>query len=222
MNHAGVPTTLNPKRDRRPREAASAAEVASGDGPRRTQLRAATTVARSVPSATTGEDRSVTFWDVKKRDVERSPKVALQSLLFRVKECPPIRLYDAVEQGVPTYVVLLLAGAFGDTAASVMNLIGVSETTFRRKEEANEPLPEVAGHRVMGFLRLVARLQRLLEESGDPKLIADFDLEGWVSEWIRNPLPELNGKTPAEMLRNPEGQRAVEELLDRMRGGLPA
>jgi len=54
------------------------------------------------------------------------------------------------------------------------------------------------------------------------KLIADFDLEGWVSEWIRNPLPELNGKTPAEMLRNPEGQRAVEELLDRMRGGLPA
>ena len=74
----------------------------------------------------------------------------------------------------------------------------------------------------MGFLRIVATLQRLLEESGDPKLMADFDLEGWVSEWIRHPLPELDGKTPAEMLRNPEGQRAVEELLDRMRGGLPA
>lgn len=174
------------------------------------------------PAATAGEDRSSAFWEINKRDVERNPKGALQALLLRVKECPPIRLYNVVEQGVPTYVVLLLAGAFGNTAASVMSLIGVSETTFRRKEEAREPLPEVAGHRVMGFLRIVATLQRLLQESGDPKLMADFDLEGWVSEWIRNPLPELDGKTPAEMLRNPEGQRAVEELLDRMRGGLPA
>ena len=38
----------------------------------------------------------------------------------------------------------------------------------------------------------------------------------------REPLPELGNKTPAEMLRNPEGQRAVELVLERMRGGLPA
>ena len=35
-------------------------------------------------------------------------------------------------------------------------------------------------------------------------------------------LPELNGKTPADMLRNPEEMRAVEHLLERMRGCLPA
>jgi Protein of unknown function (DUF2384) len=39
---------------------------------------------------------------------------------------------------------------------------------------------------------------------------------------MREPLPELGAKTPAEMLRNPEGQRAVEWVLERMRGGLPA
>ena len=103
-----------------------------------------------------------------------------------------------------------------------MDLIGVSETTFRRKEEAKEPLPEIAGHRVMAFLRIVAKLQRLLEESGDPEEVARFDLEGWVRGWIREPLPEFGNKNPADMLRNPEGQRAVEELLERMRGGLPA
>lgn len=169
-----------------------------------------------------GTEPRRSFWEVNRRDVARSPKAALHALLVRVKESPPVRLYDAVELGVPTHVVLLLAAAFGDTGASVMNLIGLSETTFRRKEEAKEPLPEVAGHRVMAFLRIVAKLQRLLEESGDAELLGAFDLEGWVSEWIRNPLPELDGKTPAEMLRNPEGQRVVEELLDRMRGGLPA
>jgi uncharacterized protein (DUF2384 family) len=74
----------------------------------------------------------------------------------------------------------------------------------------------------MGFLRVVATLRRLLEESGDADLQKGFDLEGWVAQWMREQLPELGGKTPAEMLRNPEGQRAVEQVLERMRGGLPA
>jgi uncharacterized protein (DUF2384 family) len=98
----------------------------------------------------------------------------------------------------------------------------VSQTTFRRKEEAKEPLPDVAGHRVMGFLRAATTLHRLLEESGDAHLLKDFDLESWIARWMREELPELGGRTPAEMLRNPEGQRAVEEVLERMRGGLPA
>jgi hypothetical protein len=32
----------------------------------------------------------------------------------------------------------------------------------------------------------------------------------------------LEGAMPAALLRNPEGQRVVETLLDRMRGGLVA
>ncbi|WP_325480420.1 antitoxin Xre/MbcA/ParS toxin-binding domain-containing protein [Piscinibacter sp.] len=131
-------------------------------------------------------------------------------------------LFDAVEAGVPTYLVNVIAGATGEAATHVMDMIGVSQTTFRRKEEANEPLPDVAGHRVMGFLRVAATLRRLLEESGDPEQLKDFDLERWVAQWMGEPLSELGGKTPAEMLRNPEGQRAVEQVLERMRGGLPA
>jgi uncharacterized protein (DUF2384 family) len=101
-------------------------------------------------------------------------------------------------------------------------LIGVSPTTFRRKEEAKERLPDVAGHRLMGYLRVVATLRKLLEESGDPEAMKSFDVQAWVAQWVRVALPELGGKTPAEMLRNPEGQRAVEQVLERMRGGLVA
>jgi len=68
----------------------------------------------------------------------------------------------------------------------------------------------------------MATLRRLLQESGDPAQLAEFDLEAWVAQWMREPLPDLGDKTPAEMLRNPEGQRAVEQVLERMRGGLPA
>ncbi|HEY6087415.1 MAG TPA: antitoxin Xre/MbcA/ParS toxin-binding domain-containing protein, partial [Burkholderiaceae bacterium] len=121
-----------------------------------------------------------------------------------------------------TYMVDMIAGATGETSTRVMDAIGVSQATYRRKDEANEPLPEAAGHRVMGFLRMMATLRRLLEESGDPKLLASFDLVSWVARWIREPLAEFGNKTPSEMLRNPEGQRAVEQVLERMRGGLPA
>ena len=65
-------------------------------------------------------------------------------------------------------------------------------------------------------------LRRLLEESDDPLQLAEFDLDTWVAGWMREPLPQIGNKTPAEMLRNPEGQRAVELVLERMRGGLPA
>ena len=143
-------------------------------------------------------------------------------LIDRVIASPGVVLFDAVEAGVPTDLVHVIAGATGAAASDVMELIGVSQTTFRRKEEAGEPLPDVAGHRVMGFLRVAATLRKLLQESGDPQQLKTFDLEGCVSHWMREQLPELGGKTPAELLRNPEGQRAVEQVLERMRGGLPA
>lgn len=143
-------------------------------------------------------------------------------LLDRVIASPGIVLFEAIEAGVPTYLVHVIAAATAQPVTTVMDLIGVPETTFRRKEEAGEPLAGAAAYRVMGFLRVAATLRRLLEESGDPEDSKGFDLSGWVARWMREELPELGGKTPAEMLRNPEGQRAVEEVLERMRGGLAA
>ena len=167
------------------------------------------------------------FWELparRSRSVAdtRDWRRAFHELILRMNASPGVVLFDAVEAGVPTYLVNAIAGATGESVAEVMDLIGVSPTTFRRKEEAGEPLPDVAGHRVMGFLRVVATLRRLLDESGDPLQLKRFDLEAWVARWMREALPELGGKTPAEMLRNPEGQRAVEQVLERMRGGLAA
>ncbi len=174
------------------------------------------------PQPVAQAEQTAAFWSVSKRDLERKPKEALHALLARVQANSPVQRFDAVERGVPTHIVLLLAAAFGQPVASLMQLMGVSDTTFRRKEEAGESLPEAAGYRAMGLLRVMSTLQQLLKESGDPALLPAFDLEAWVSVWIRTPLPALHGKTPAEMLRNPEGQRAVEDLLERMRGGLLA
>ncbi|WP_028105112.1 antitoxin Xre/MbcA/ParS toxin-binding domain-containing protein [Pseudoduganella violaceinigra] len=146
----------------------------------------------------------------------------LRALVARVREAPGVQLYDAVEAGVPTNVVKLIAKATGESTSVIMGFAGVSQTTFVRNEAAKKPLPDVAGHRIMAYLRLLATLRKMLDESGDPEQLRNFDLEGWFSRWIHTKLPELGDKSPAEMLRNPEGQRAVEQVLERMRGGLAA
>lgn len=145
-----------------------------------------------------------------------------EALVKEIIASPEVDLYDAIEAGVPTYMVEVIAAATGEAAAEVMEFIGVSQTTLRRKIEAKEPLPDVAGHRVMAFLRVAATLRRLLTESGDPEQLRDFDVQAWLAQWMRHGLPEFGGKAPVEMLRNPEGQRAIEQVLERMRGGLPA
>ena len=175
---------------------------------------------RTAPSA----DPSA-FWlrSFKKRgDKAEQHRQVLRDLVEQVATSPGTTLFDAVEAGIPAWMVDVIANAIGESAGQVMELIGVSPSTFRRKEELNERLPDAAGHRVMGFLRVAATLHRLLHESGDPEQLRNFDVDGWLAQWMRVELPELGGKTPAQMLRNPEGQRAVEQVLERMRGGLPA
>jgi putative toxin-antitoxin system antitoxin component (TIGR02293 family) len=165
------------------------------------------------------------FWDVSVNRRSASAQTwrsALQTLVVRVMVSDDVQLFEAVERGVPTLVVDLIAGATKQPAAWVMDLVGVAPTTFKRKDEAHEPLPEAAGQRVMGLLRVMATLRRALEESGDAQSLAGFDQEAWFAQWLKEPLAELKHKTPAEMLRNAEGQRALSKLIERMRGGLPA
>jgi putative toxin-antitoxin system antitoxin component (TIGR02293 family) len=165
------------------------------------------------------------FWDVssQRRNADAQAwRRALQSLVRRVIVSGDVLLFEAVELGVPTYLVDMIAGALNEPPSRVMDWIGVAPTTFKRKDEAKEMLPEAAGQRVMGLLRVMATLRRALEESGDPDQFVSFDLEAWLAGWLKEPLPELKHKTPAEMLKNAEGQRALAQIIERMRGGLPA
>ncbi|MBK1615397.1 hypothetical protein CKO44_18210 [Rubrivivax gelatinosus] len=162
------------------------------------------------------------FWALPARGLERNWRSQWNRLVDQFADSDPLTLYQAVEEGVPASTVVLLSKAFGEPALQVLDMLGLPETTYRRKAEAGEALPEVAAHRAIALMRVVARLRQLLAESGDAERTQDFDLEGWFSAWIKEPLPELGGATPAALLRNPEGQRVIDTLLERMRGGLPA
>ncbi len=173
-----------------------------------------------------GSSDAASFWAAARgrrgESINAASRQTFAGLVARVFRSPNIVVFEAVEEGVPTYLVELIAAVMQQPASVVMNIIGVSPTTFRRKEKANEPLPDLAGHRVMGFLRIAATLRRLIDDSGDQEAASSFDLDAWLARWLRQPLPALAGRRPVEMLRNPERIRAVEQVLERMYGGLAA
>jgi hypothetical protein len=67
------------------------------------------------------------------------------------------------------------------------------------------------------FLR---KLGQMIEDSGGVR--DDAALSDWLDAWFAEPLPELDGATPADLLVTEDGQERVIVLLERMRGGLPA
>lgn len=162
------------------------------------------------------------FWALSERGLEKSWQAQWDRLVDQFRHSDSLTVWKAVEDGVPTATVMLLSKALGQPAPQVLLLLGLAETTYRRKAEAGEALPEVAGHRTVALMRVVAKLRQLLDESGDAEQMKNFDLDAWISAWLKEPLPEFGGETPASLLRNPEGQRVIETLLERMRGGLVA
>jgi len=66
---------------------------------------------------------------------------------------------------------------------------------------------------------LLAKVRQLFEQSG----VADgtVDLAAWLEAWLIDPLIELGGATPAQVMRTASGRRQLVTLLERMRGGLP-
>jgi hypothetical protein len=67
---------------------------------------------------------------------------------------------------------------------------------------------------------LLNKLCQMIDQSGGEADMAA--LSDWLNAWLNEPLPELNGATPAQALYSEDGRRQVETLLERMRGGLSA
>src|SRR4051812_28660551 len=96
------------------------------------------------PPPALGAGRPADFWSSPARGAATGAKAsrkAFADLVGRVRSSSGIVLFDAVEAGVPTHLVDVIAEATGQSVSSVMDIIGVSPTTFRRKDEAGEVLP---------------------------------------------------------------------------------
>ena len=66
---------------------------------------------------------------------------------------------------------------------------------------------------------LVAMVLRILGASSSE--MSSGDLERWTEAWMHAPNAQLRDKTPADVLREPNGAERIQALLEAVRGGLP-
>lgn len=67
--------------------------------------------------------------------------------------------------------------------------------------------------------KLVKQVQTMLQQSGAPEQMKDFNAAQWLENWIVTPLPAMAGRRPADYMDTAEGQELVSRLLLMMQSG---
>ncbi|MBJ7314137.1 DUF2384 domain-containing protein [Rugamonas sp. CCM 8940] len=98
----------------------------------------------------------------------------------------------------------------------LLALLGMSRATVSRKARAKQPLPPEDSERVLGVEALIGQVDAMVHESGEP---VGFNPATWVANWLAEPVPALNGRTPASFLDTVEGQKLLSNLLAMAQSG---
>ena len=88
-------------------------------------------------------------------------------------------------------------------------------TVNRRLNDTDQLLP-ADSDRVLCVARLVAQVQNVVDESGNP---LGFDAAAWTSGWLNEPHPALGGISPLDLLDTMEGQALVSNTLAQIQSG---
>lgn len=121
-----------------------------------------------------------------------------------------------IRQGIPAAMVGELSSTMGISKERLLGSLGLSRANISRKERANTTLSSDESERVLGVASLISKVQKMVEESGDP---SNFDAARWVANWLSQPLPALGGATPASYMDTFEGQKLAAELLAMSQSG---
>jgi len=128
---------------------------------------------------------------------------------------PQIRI-EAIRRGIPASSVEKVASRLGKSKAYVIDMLGLSSASISRKEREGVVLSKNETERLLGMEILIATVQSLVEQSGNP---IGFNASHWVSDWLTKPLPALAGVAPASYMDTFEGQQLVKELITMSQSG---
>jgi putative toxin-antitoxin system antitoxin component (TIGR02293 family) len=133
-----------------------------------------------------------------------------EARLGELESCTTLERVELVRAGVPAEVLIYLAEQMGISRERLYQTIGLPRSTGDRKVREGRVLDPDQGERVLGLARLIAQVERIVEESGDTE---GFDAAGWVAQWLEDPLPALGGRRPGDLMDTAEGRSLVSNLI---------
>jgi len=116
----------------------------------------------------------------------------------------------AISAGFPTGAVLRLVEYLNVTQKDMLELLSITTATFNRRKEKGT-LQSIESDRVYRYTRLAGLATTMFH--GD--VVA-------ARRWLKAPAYAFNGTTPLEHARTEFGAREVENLIGRIRHGIPS
>jgi putative toxin-antitoxin system antitoxin component (TIGR02293 family) len=131
-------------------------------------------------------------------------------------QAPLANLVEMVKRGAPAGAIAQLAEHMRIPQKRLMDALGLSRASVKRKVAHGQPLTAPESSRVLGLARMIGQVQLMVHELGGPD---QFDAAVWLAGWLEDSLPALGGRMPAEFMDTAEGQAMVTQLLAQMRSG---
>ena len=133
--------------------------------------------------------------------------------LFRAE---PVDRIEFIKAGVSARKVKYFITELHFDQNVMLEALSLKTATVNRKAARDEVLSAEDSERVVGLAKLVGQLEALVEDAGGSD---DFDAPAWLSRWLREPLPALNGAKPVDFLDTMEGQTLVARALAQIQSG---
>ncbi len=131
----------------------------------------------------------------------------------------PVDRIDLIRSGVSAADFKTFVSRLDIQQEKVFTMLDIATATVNRKASRNESLSREDSEKVVGMAKLIGQVEAMLEESGDPDLMHDFDAARWLTHWMEEPVPALGGATPADYMDTIEGQEMISRLIATMQTG---
>ena len=138
-----------------------------------------------------------------------SPATSPLSSIEDVERSSTSDLLDRIEEGFPAALVSEMCEAMGLSQKEMADFLGVSPRTLERRLVKGTLTPSESD-RVYRLIRLFKQAKETLGTAED------------AQSWLKSPQMRLSGRVPLEIARYEAGSREVEDLLGRIRHGIPA
>lgn len=149
---------------------------------------------------------------------EDPPETALPRYRDLFQASPQSRI-DLIRAGVPTRDFKSLVARLGLAQDKVCRMLDIAPATVNRKAAQHQPLSREESEKVIGMAKLIGQVETILEQSGDPASMHDFDAAKWLARWIEEPVPALDGRAPSAYMDTIAGQEMISNLLAQMQTG---
>lgn len=133
-----------------------------------------------------------------------------------IYEMQPLARAYLVKAGAPSGLLSNLSASMDVPKERLIKILGFSRSTVSRKIADKADFSMDDSERIVGLVKLVGQVEKMVMESGDPK---GFDAAKWFGRWIEQPEAALAGRKPADLMDSSDGREAVSRLLAQMQSG---